>query len=94
MGFYDFLSRRFFQVFINLVYMLVGIPISVFLIIFPLYLIILGFLPTEALAVSSAKLMVITFLAITFYLEISFISRLLTDYLEDRDFLFRRKEGS
>ncbi|MHA1911174.1 MAG: hypothetical protein ACTSYA_05705 [Candidatus Kariarchaeaceae archaeon] len=86
MGFYEFISRRFFQVFINMAYMLLGIPMTVFLIIFPLYLVILGFIPTEALAVSSARIMFMTFLAVTFYLEISFISRLLADYLEDRDF--------
>lgn len=86
MGFYDFLSTRSFQVFINLAYMFLGIPMTAFLIIFPLYLVILGFIPTESLAVSSAELMFLTFTSVTLYLEISFISRLLNDYLEDRDF--------
>jgi hypothetical protein len=86
MGFYDFLATRFFQVIINLVYMFLGIPFAVFLVIFPIYIVFLGFIPTEAMAISSASIMFMTFLAITLYLEISFISRLLNDYLEDRDF--------
>ena len=48
MGFYDFISRRFFQVFINVVFMLFGIPFTVFgiglciLIFFVLYRVIDG----------------------------------------------------
>ena len=56
MGFYEFIATRYFQVVINLTYMLLGIPFSVFLIVFPLYIVFLGFIPTETLAVSSANI--------------------------------------